>query len=97
LALQDLDRRAGFLACNLGNGAGLFGSRGHRHRAQRERPRNPGGDRRAQARGGDPPRLVGDASRAIRELGRQPRYADLATIIETAWRWLNRNAQGFDR
>lgn len=38
---------------------------------------------------GDPPRLIGDASKAIRELGWNPRYNELSIIIETAWKWHN--------
>ena len=41
----------------------------------------------AGRRVGDPARLVADASRARQELGWQPRYADLATIVEHAWQW----------
>jgi UDP-glucose 4-epimerase len=47
------------------------------------------GERRA----GDPARLVADSARARRELGWQPRYADLGTIIEHAWRWESRISQ----
>ncbi len=38
-------------------------------------------------REGDPPALVGDAQRAIHELGWHARFADLATILKTAWDW----------
>lgn len=38
-------------------------------------------------RPGDPPILVADVTRARQTLGWQPRYSDLPTIIETAWRW----------
>ncbi|WP_319781519.1 UDP-glucose 4-epimerase GalE [Oceanisphaera sp. IT1-181] len=41
------------------------------------------GERRA----GDPAVLVADAARAKSELGWQPRYADLNTIIHHAWQW----------
>lgn len=36
---------------------------------------------------GDPARLVADAALAKRELGWQPQYADLVTIIRHAWTW----------
>lgn len=39
---------------------------------------------------GDPAVLVADASRAIAELGWQPKYADLKTIINHAWQWEKR-------
>lgn len=43
-----------------------------------------------QRRPGDPPRLVGDAARIRNELNWSPEYADLETIIETAWKWHQR-------
>lgn len=44
----------------------------------------------AQRRPGDPARLVADATQARRQLGWAPEFADLATIIEHAWRWETR-------
>lgn len=41
-------------------------------------------------RPGDPSRLIGDATKAVRELGWNPRYNELPVIIQTAWNWLNR-------
>ncbi|MGD9109226.1 MAG: UDP-glucose 4-epimerase GalE [Gammaproteobacteria bacterium] len=41
----------------------------------------------APRRAGDPAVLVADATLAKQELNWQPKYADLATIIEHAWRW----------
>jgi len=38
-------------------------------------------------RPGDPARLVGSSSRARTELGWTPRFADLETIVRTAWQW----------
>jgi UDP-glucose-4-epimerase GalE len=38
-------------------------------------------------REGDPPSLVADASRAMQTLGWQPKYGDLDTIVEHAFRW----------
>jgi len=43
-------------------------------------------DRRA----GDPAILVADATLANRVLGWQPQYSDIETIIETAWKWRQR-------
>ncbi len=42
-------------------------------------------------REGDPPRLVADASKAATVLQWRPQYSELSTILETAWRWHNRN------
>jgi UDP-glucose 4-epimerase len=44
----------------------------------------------APRREGDPARLVADATLARNQLGWQPQYADLATIIEHAWKWETR-------
>jgi UDP-glucose 4-epimerase len=38
-------------------------------------------------RPGDPPVLVADPKSARQVLGVQPSHSDLATIIESAWRW----------
>jgi UDP-glucose 4-epimerase len=37
-------------------------------------------------RSGDPPSLFADPASAQRYLGFQPRYSQLETIVETAWR-----------
>jgi UDP-glucose-4-epimerase GalE len=39
---------------------------------------------------GDPPCLIADASLAKTALNFQPRWSDLPTIIDTAWRWHSR-------
>ena len=44
----------------------------------------------AARREGDPARLVADSTLARKQLGWQPQYADLATIIEHAWKWETR-------
>jgi UDP-glucose 4-epimerase len=44
----------------------------------------------APRREGDPARLVADATLARKQLGWQPQYPDLATIIEHAWKWETR-------
>ncbi len=42
---------------------------------------------RARRRAGDPPFLVADSARARAELGWQPKYAQIESILETAWNW----------
>ncbi len=44
-------------------------------------------------REGDPPVLVADASLARAELGWEPRFDDLDTIVAHAWAWERRHAQ----
>ena len=48
-------------------------------------------------RPGDPAELVADARRANELLGWQPRYPELRTIVETAWRWHSRHPQGYGK
>jgi UDP-glucose 4-epimerase len=38
-------------------------------------------------REGDPPVLIGSSQKAIEALQWKPQYADIDTIVETAWRW----------
>ncbi|MBM4005505.1 MAG: UDP-glucose 4-epimerase GalE [Planctomycetes bacterium] len=52
--------------------------------------------RLGQRRPGDPPRLIADASRARRELGWEPRYRDIASIVATAWHWHSSHPQGYE-
>jgi len=47
----------------------------------------------AGRREGDPAVLVAGSDRIRKELGWQPRYEQLETIIETAWRWHQREAE----
>jgi UDP-glucose 4-epimerase len=47
-------------------------------------------------RAGDPSRLIADASKAESVLGWRPAYADLATIIRTAWEWRLAHPQGYN-
>ncbi|GBD35412.1 UDP-glucose 4-epimerase [bacterium HR36] len=51
--------------------------------------------REAARRAGDPPRLVAEPTYALQVLGWQPRYRDIANIVETAWRWHRSHPQGF--
>jgi UDP-glucose 4-epimerase len=46
-------------------------------------------------RPGDPPELVADARRARQQLGWQPRYEEIESIVETAWRWHKSHPRGY--
>jgi UDP-glucose 4-epimerase len=48
-----------------------------------------------QRRPGDPPELVADSSLAQKTLDWKPRYPELETIVETAWRWHRAHPQGY--
>ena len=85
LALQSLRTGCDSQAYNLGNGNGFSVQEvintaeavtGHKIPVV-DNPR----------RDGDPARLVADSRLARERLGWQPQYADLATIIEHAWKW----------
>lgn len=88
LALDALLAGAGTTAYNLANGQG-FSVREVLDAAVRvtgsKIPFEVG-----PARPGDPPELVGDASKAMNELGWQPRHGTLDEILATAWRWHTR-------
>lgn len=49
----------------------------------------------APRRSGDPAVLVASSDRIVRDLGWKARYADLETIIATAWEWHRRHPHGF--
>ena len=46
-------------------------------------------------RAGDPAELIASNERIRRELGWEPRYPDLQTIIESAWRWHQTHPRGY--
>lgn len=88
LALQSLINGADSQAYNLGNGNG-FSVQEVIDTAEQVTGRKisiVNGPRRD----GDPARLVADSRLAREKLGWQPQYADLATIIEHAWKWETR-------
>src|SRR5262249_9602462 len=51
----------------------------------REGPRRPG----------DPPELVADARKIQRAMGWKPRYLELRSIVETAWKWHSTRPNGY--
>jgi UDP-glucose 4-epimerase len=48
-------------------------------------------------RAGDPAVLVASSEKIKRELGWNPEFQDLRVIIETAWRWLESNPNGYGK
>jgi UDP-glucose 4-epimerase len=48
-----------------------------------------------ERRGGDPAVLVASSERANNELGWNPKYNDLATIIQSAWKWHKNHPNGY--
>lgn len=49
----------------------------------------------APRRAGDPARLVASSEKIKKQLGWKPEYAELKTIIETAWEWHRNHPVGF--
>jgi UDP-glucose 4-epimerase len=88
LALQSLMNGAPSQAYNLGNGHG-FSVQEVIDTAEAVTGRKIAVVN-APRREGDPARLVADATLARQQLGWQPQYADLATIVEHAWKWETR-------
>lgn len=92
LALEALDE-SGRLIYNLGNG------RGFSVREVIETARRVTGHAipaiEAARRPGDPAVLVASSDKIRNELGWNPEYADLETIIRTAWEWQRRNPNGY--
>ncbi len=79
---------------NLGNGEGFSVRQvietcravtGHEIPAQ-PAPRRPG----------DPATLIASSDRAIEQLGWQPKFADLHTIVAHAWNWHQQHPAGYD-
>ncbi|MES2937400.1 MAG: UDP-glucose 4-epimerase GalE [Pseudomonadota bacterium] len=89
LALRALQEGCASTAFNLGNGSG-FSVREVVDTARAVTGR-PIAMRVGAPRPGDPPSLVADAARARAQLGWQPRIPRLADIIDTAWRWHQRD------
>jgi len=96
LALEALAKRddAAALIYNLGNGRG-FSVREVIEAARRvtghaipavENARRPG----------DPAVLVASSEKIRRELGWKPQYAELETIIQSAWEWAQRHPNGYE-
>jgi UDP-glucose 4-epimerase len=52
-------------------------------------------ERMGTRRPGDPPALVADATRAAEVLGWHPKYHDIESIVETAWKWHVSHPHGY--
>lgn len=85
LALDYMERHDGAHAFNLGSGQG-FSVREVIAAVEQATGRQVPYEM-APRRAGDPAVLVASNERAKQELGWQPKYNDLRSIIESAWRW----------
>ena len=95
LALQALRRNAATTAYNLGNGRG-FSVKEVIQTVEKVTGRKVPVDP-APRRPGDPARLVATADRIKAELGWQPKYPQLETIIAHAWNWRSAMPNGYRR
>ncbi len=51
----------------------------------------------AERRAGDPAKLIASSAKAIDILGWKPQYADLETIIASAWKWHSTHPNGYKK
>jgi UDP-glucose 4-epimerase len=93
LALAHLRRGGDSQLLNLGNGTG-YSVLQVIETARRVTCRDVPFEKAAR-REGDPPRLVGDASRARDVLGWTPRRPSLDEIVGSAWEWMQAHPQGY--
>ncbi|TMW70410.1 UDP-glucose 4-epimerase GalE [Alteribacter natronophilus] len=93
LALKSLRENRGSDTYNLGNGNGF--SVKEVIETAREVTGHPIPAQVAPRRPGDPARLVASSGKAKEKLGWEPRYADMKTIIRSAWEWHEANPEGY--
>ncbi|MCL5027096.1 MAG: UDP-glucose 4-epimerase GalE [Chloroflexi bacterium] len=95
LALRALGEGCASAIYNLGNGNGF--SVREVIEVARQVTGQPIPAVESSRRPGDPAVLVASSQRIVSELGWQPRFADLATIIRSAWEWHGQHPQGYER
>lgn len=93
LALERLAAGGDDLVCNLGNGNGF--SVQEVIEAARRVTGHPIPADVAPRRAGDPAMLVASSSRAMKQLGWQPRHAALEDMIGSAWLWHQSHPEGY--
>lgn len=91
LALKALDR--GSRTYNLGNGQGFTVK--EVIETAREVTGHPIPAVAGPRRRGDPAVLIASSEKIKRELGWQPQFPELRTIIETAWKWHSTHPNGY--
>jgi UDP-glucose 4-epimerase len=94
LAVKHLERGGESDAVNLGNGVGFSNLEIIEAAGAVVGHQIPVTD--APRRAGDPATLVASSQKAKRLLGWSPRYTDIGSIIETAWKWHMSHPNGFE-
>jgi len=87
--------RSSRLIYNLGNGQGF--SVRQVVDVAREITGHPIPVIEAARRAGDPAVLIASSEKIRRDLGWQPRFPDLKTIVESAWQWHRRQPDGYTK
>ncbi|MCM3411633.1 UDP-glucose 4-epimerase GalE [Metabacillus litoralis] len=95
LAIQKLRKDNTSATYNLGNGNGF--SVKQVIETARTVTGHPIPAEVAPRRAGDPAVLIASSEKAINELGWKPKYADLHTIIESAWNWFQNHPKGYKK
>ncbi|WP_394185233.1 UDP-glucose 4-epimerase GalE [Metabacillus halosaccharovorans] len=95
LAIEKLRKDNTSATYNLGNGNGF--SVKEVIEAARKVTGHPIPAEVAPRRAGDPAVLIASSEKAINELGWKPKYADLHTMIESAWNWFQKNPKGYQK
>ena len=78
---------------NLGNGVGFTVK--EVVEAARRVTKHPIPAKEEERRAGDPSTLIASSEKAKRVLGWKPQYAELETIIDTAWKWHKAHPDGY--
>lgn len=92
LALDKIELGKG-LCVNLGTGRGT--SVREIIEACREVTGHPIPEKMGPRRAGDPSELIADARMAKERLGWQPKYMDVKSIVQTAWKWHQAHPNGY--
>ncbi len=95
LALKALQAGGPSRRCNLGNGKGF--SIQEVIEVARKITGHPIPTAIGARRPGDPATLIASSETIRRELGWQPRYPDLETIVGDAWRWFQNHPRGYGK
>lgn len=93
LALERLIKGGDSAIYNLGNGTGF--SVKEIVDIAREVTGHPIPAEVAPRRAGDPAVLIASSEKAIKELGWEPKFNDVKTIIDTAWNWHKNHPNGY--
>ncbi|MDQ0230795.1 UDP-glucose 4-epimerase GalE [Metabacillus malikii] len=95
LAIEKLRKENKSGTYNLGNGSGF--SVKEVIETARKVTGHPIPQEIAPRRAGDPAILIASSEKAMKELGWKPKYADLHTMIESAWNWFQKNPTGYEK